>query len=46
VRDLGDPVPGAAQIQKALLLWVEKGTLSDTAPLLLLLALIPYLGAG
>lgn len=46
VRDMGDPIPDAAQIHKNLLQGVERGTFADAAPLLLLLAAAPDLGAG
>lgn len=46
VRDMGDPVPDAASVHKALLLGIEKGSFSDAAPILTLLALIPVLSNG
>ncbi|TGD61239.1 DUF3427 domain-containing protein [Tabrizicola sp. WMC-M-20] len=46
VRDMGDAVPDAAQVHKALLLSVEKGSFTDAPSLLLLLALIPDLRSG
>lgn len=46
VRDMGDPVPDAASVHKALLQRIEKGSLADAAPILTLLALIPELQNG
>lgn len=46
VRDMGDPIPDAASVHKALLLNIEKSSMSDPAPLLTLLALVPEFQKG
>jgi superfamily II DNA or RNA helicase/HKD family nuclease len=46
VRDMGDPVPEAASVHKALLQSVEKGGFNDAASLLALIALLPDLQNG
>ncbi|MDF3608339.1 DUF3427 domain-containing protein [Paracoccus sp. DMF-8] len=46
VRDMGDPVPDAASVHKALLQSIEKGSFADAAPILTLLALIPEFQNG
>jgi len=46
VRDMGDPIPQAASDHMALLQSVEKGSFTDAAPLVALLALIPDLQNG
>lgn len=46
VRDMGDPVPDAASVHKALLQSIEKGSFADAAPILTLLTFIPELQNG
>lgn len=46
VRDMGDAVPNATQIHKALLQALERSAFPDSAPLALLLALLPDLTDG